>query len=354
MYRIRSVNVIKSIVIIGLAIILALIALLILVFIVSPKPTAMLAYRWFEGGVAVKPKNYGEIEAQVQIERDLSYGSAYKKGTLDIIAPKNFIGRLPVIFWVHGGAFLGGDKSDITEYAVQVASKGYIVANMNYQLAPGAKYPAPLHQMNEAYQFIEKRAEVYSMDMDRLYFAGDSAGAQIVSQFVNVQVEKDYAQLVGIEGIVPPARILGALLFCGPYDVSKFGGSSDSFLINFLFDRVGWAYIGERKWGNTEKVRQASMNDHVSADFPPAFITDGNTGSFEEQGMELAAKLKRSGVEVVDVFYSKDEAELGHEYQFIMNTPQAHRTYDKLIEFLSATDSSNESLNENRLQSLNQ
>src|SRR5690606_28601113 len=166
---------------------------------------------------------------------------------------------------------------------------------------------------------------------NRLYFAGDSAGAQIISQFVNIQVDEEYAQLVGIEGIVPPGRILGALLFCGPYDVSKFGGSSDSFLINFLFDRVGWAYIGERKWGDSEKVRQASMIDHVSADFPPVFITDGNTGSFEEQGLEMAAKLERSGIKVVDVFYPKDEAELGHEYQFIMNTPQARQTYGKLI-----------------------
>src|SRR5690606_11211703 len=125
-----------------------------------------------------------------------------------IIAPKEFSGKLPVILWVHGGAFLGGDKSDITEYAVQVASKGYIVANMNYELAPGAKYPAPLHQVDEAYRFIEKQAESFGMDLDRLYFAGDSAGAQIVSQFVNIQVDEEYARLVGIKGIVPKKNIL--------------------------------------------------------------------------------------------------------------------------------------------------
>lgn len=342
-------NEIKSIVIIGLAVFLALIVLLLLLFILSSKPTAMLVYRWFEGGVAVKPDNYEEIEAQVQIKCDLSYDSAYKKGNLDIIAPKKFSGKLPVIFWVHGGAFLGGDKSDITEYAVQVASKGYIVVNMNYELAPGAKYPTPLHQVNEAYQFIGKQAEAYRMDMDRLYFAGDSAGAQIISQFVNVQVDEEYAQLIGIKGIVPPEKILGALLFCGPYDVSKFGGTSDSFLINFLFDRVGWAYIGERKWSSSDKVREASMIDHVSANFPPTFITDGNTGSFEEQGMELSAKLHESGVTVVDVFYSKEAAELGHEYQFIMNTPQARQTYEKLIEFLIDTD-----LHSRRITKVNQ
>lgn len=328
---------IKKIVVIVLGAILALCLLLVVVFIASPKPTAMLVQQLFEGGVAVKPHNYDEIEKLVHMEKDLSYDSAHQEGNLDIIAPKEFSGKLPVIFWVHGGAFLGGDKSDITEYAVQVASKGFIVVNMNYELAPSAIYPTPLYQVEEAYQFIEKNAEAYGIDMDRLYFAGDSAGAQIISQFVNVQVEEEYSSLIGIEGSVSPDQIAGVLLFCGPYDVSKFGDLSDSFLINFLFDRVGWAYIGERDWGSSDQVKQASVIDHVSAHFPPTFITDGNTGSFEEQGLELADKLNKNDVEIVDVFYSQEEAELGHEYQFIMDTPQAENTFNQLIEFLADT-----------------
>lgn len=328
---------IKKIVVIVFGAVLALCLLLVILFIASPKPTAILVKQLFEGGVAVKPQNYDEIEKQIHMENDLSYDSAYKEGNLDIIAPKEFSGKLPVIFWVHGGAFLGGDKSDITEYAVQIASKGFIVVNINYELAPSATYPTPLYQINEAYRFIEKNAEKYGMDMNRLYFAGDSAGAQIASQFVNIQVEKEYASLTGIEGIVPPEGIAGVLLFCGPYDVSKFGGLSDSFLINFIFDRVGWAYIGERDWGTSDKVEQASIINHVSDQFPPAFITDGNEGSFEEQGVALADKLSSNGVETVQVFYSKEEAELGHEYQFMMNTPQAENTFEELIEFLNDT-----------------
>lgn len=329
----KILNIIFSVI----GVLLALVLLVLILFIVTPKPTAMLVHRLFEGGLAVKPDNYDEIEEMTQIDYDISYGSKYKKGNLDIIRPKGNSGKLPVIFWVHGGAFLGGDKSDITEYAVQIASKGFIVVNMNYELAPSSKYPTPIYQVNEVYQFIEKNAEDYGMDMNRLYFAGDSAGAQIISQFVTIQVEETYAHLLGMEDIVPPDKIAGVLLFCGPYDVSKFGGSSDRFLINFLFDRVGWAYIGERDWRSSKKVKEASVINHVSGHFPPTFITDGNVGSFEEQGLELADKLKKSGVEVSEVFYPKEEAELGHEYQFIMNTPQAENTFDKVIDFLNGS-----------------
>jgi len=310
--------------------------IVIILFIISPKPTAKLIHKLFEGGVAVKPSNYAEIERLVNIENDIPYNSKYKEGKLDIINPKNFEGYLPVIFWVHGGAFLGGDKSDITEYAVQIASKGYIVVNINYDLAPSSKYPTPLYQLKEAYQFIESISKEHGIDMNRVYFAGDSAGAQIVSQFVNIQADASYAKILGIESVVPENRIKGVLLFCGPYDVSKLL-NSDKFLIRFLFKRVGWAYIGKRNWVNTQQVKQASIIQHISRKFPPVFITDGNTGSFEDQGKELANKLKNFGVDVTEVFYSAQEAKLGHEYQFKMNTPQAENTFKKMIEFLGRT-----------------
>lgn len=230
-----------------LGVFLALCLFIVILFIVSPKPTALLIRRLFEGGVAVKPSNYNEIEKLVHIENDIPYNSNYNEGKLDIIKPKEFEGYLPVIFWIHGGAFLAG-----------------------------------------------------------------------------------------IEGVVSKDNIRGVLLFCGPYDVSKLS-SSDNFLINFLFKRVGWAYIGERNWTNTDKVKKASILHHVSSNFPPTFITDGNVGSFEDQGKELADKLKNSGVEVTQVFYSLEEAKLGHEYQFMMNTPQAENTFNKLIQFLDYT-----------------
>ena len=216
--------------------------------------------------------------------------------------------------------------------------KDTIVVNMNYELAPGAKYPTPLHQLNEAYTFIAREVEEYGIDMDHVYFAGDSAGAQIVSQYVNVQVEPSYADVVKLEAIVPPETIEGALLFCGSYDVTRFGEISDNALISFLFRRVGWAYMGDRNWLDSDSAKEASIIEYISKDFPPTFITDGNTGSFEEQGMELVKKLKENDVPVQDVFYSIEEAKLGHEYQFIMNTPQAENTFREMIFFLKSSN----------------
>jgi|GEM_PF-4573916 len=80
-----------------LGVFLALSLSIVIVFIVSPKPTALLIRRLFEGGVAVKPSNYDEIERLVHIESNLSYNSKYKEGKLDIIKPREFEGYLPTL-----------------------------------------------------------------------------------------------------------------------------------------------------------------------------------------------------------------------------------------------------------------
>lgn len=145
--------------------------------------------------------------------------------------------------------------------------------------------------------------------------------------------------VVKLEAIVPHDTIEGVLLFYGPYDVTRFGEISDNALISFLFRRIGWAYIGDRNWLDSDSAKEVSIIEYVSRDFPSTFITDGNTGSFEDQGMELARVLKESGVPVTDVFYSTEEATLGHEYQFIMNAPQAENTFQQMIHFLNTLES---------------
>src|SRR5699024_6944028 len=107
--------------------------------------------------------------------------------------PKDKQERLPVIFWVHGGAYVGGDKSDIAQYAILMAAEGYHVISMNYSRAPEGTYPTPILQLAEIYQYSEAEADKMAIDLDQVFFAGDSAGAQIIAQFANTQVNDAYA-----------------------------------------------------------------------------------------------------------------------------------------------------------------
>lgn len=317
--------------------IFALIIIFVIAFVVSPTPSAWLVHKLFKEGVAIAPEDYTQYETQVEQQSDIEYPSIYKNNTLDIISPKDASEPKPTIIWIHGGAFVGGDKKDITEYAVMLAANGYQVVNANYELAPSAKYPTPILQVNDVYQFVLDNTDKYGFDPTQIYFAGDSAGAQIVSQYALIQTNADYAKQVDIAQLVPTDTIKGLLLYCGPYDIAKLSNLSDNKLVAFLLGRVGWAYIGEKDWVSSESAKFASTKDFVTASYPPSFITDGNVMTFTEHGQDLADELDELGVKVTPVFYDADDASLPHEYQFIFNTPEAELTFDATLKFLHET-----------------
>ncbi|MGD6867642.1 alpha/beta hydrolase [Bacillus cereus] len=304
----------------------------------SPTPKAFLIKKAFEGGMFVESDNYKNSFKETNIFKDINYKSKFPDGTLDIVYPKNHTEDSPVIFWVHGGGFVGGDKSDITGYAVELAARGYTVININYALAPKRQYPTPVIQLGEAYEYIKENAKKYKLKFDHVYFAGDSAGAQISGQFVNIQTSPDYSKLSRISSLVDPSTIKGVLLFCGPYYMPALAKMETTKEIQDFMRTTGWAYFGEKDFETLPEIEIASILKHVTKDYPPTFITDGNTASFEDQGKALAGALESKGVYVNKLFFDKNiSGELAHEFQFKMNTPAGQEVFNKALEFLNTT-----------------
>ena len=80
--------------------------------------------------------------------------------------------------------------SNIRILLSKIAEQGYIVVNVNYALAPQYKYPTPLVQMNEAVKFIKQNKHELPIDFNQVVIGGDSAGAQLTSQYVAMQTNK--------------------------------------------------------------------------------------------------------------------------------------------------------------------
>lgn len=323
----------------GLLAVLALVLLIVggvaVYFIVDPAPSALLIRRVFEGGLAVKPDGYEAIESEVRVYTDLTYESTAGRNTFDLFGSKN-TQKLPTVIWVHGGAFVGGDKHDNYEYAVQLANQGYRVINLNYDLAPEAVYPSPVHQVGEAISYLESHADLFGLDMNNIILAGDSAGAHIISQYMMVQVDSQYAQKLDQSVTLNPSHVKGIALFCGPYDLNGLlNMQSSSGILDFFMSRLAWAYMGEKAWMDTTYVESLSILNHVTKDFPPTFITDGNQMSFMEDGLKMQEKLESLHVPVTSVFYEDVADVLGHEYQFKMDNPYSVHTFEEFVGFLN-------------------
>ena len=308
---------------------------LIVTFIVSPRPTAYIIKQSFKQKIARSPSNYEEYINKVKIIKNQEYNSKYKENYYDIYVPKKLPenAKIPAIIWVHGGAFVGGDKSDIEIYATILAAKGYAVFTINYELAPSSKYPGPINQLSDFYKYFESINERYNVDSSKLFFAGDSAGAQIVGEFINKQTNTEYSISENTPQLVKKNNIKGVLLYCGPYNFEEIGQNS-SFIQKFIFDQVGWAYFGEKLWRESKNAKTASVINNVSKDFPPVYITDGNTGSFEKQGTALVEKMKLLNIDVTFRFFPLKEVETKHEFQFLLDTEPGVKVLNDTIYFL--------------------
>lgn len=302
----------------------------------SPKPTSRLVKTSFAGGNEVAIKGFEEVVQKTSVRKDIDYHSAYENGTFDLIRYEGEKQIVPTIFWVHGGSFVGGDKADVFKYATSIASNGYNVVSVNYALAPDVTYPVPLQQLEEAYTYIAENNDRFRLDLDRVFFAGDSNGAQLVAQFVGIQLNDGYAPSAEVKQIVPKSSILGTVLMSGPYDLKRSIVESSKTVTRFLFKRIGWAYFGTYNWEDLPVVAEASPLVNIPATFVPTFITDGNTSSFETQAKEFATILS-GRADVTSVFYDRNEHTLGHDYHFEMDKPAASATYRRLITFLRET-----------------
>lgn len=308
--------------------------LLLSVCLFSPKPTLwLLQHSLFGIPQDDRPKQY--LDKNVRVFKDLRYPSRYQKNRFDFYAPNHPLQHKPLIVWIHGGGFIGGDKFEVKEYATRLAYEGYYVMVLNYDLVPSAKYPEPVIQVSEAIRYINTSfANTHHLNSSNLFIAGDSAGAQIALQFLLIQHNPKYAALLKIPAVLEPQQIRGSLLYCGPYDLKDMAQQANSSITRFVFKRVGWAYLQDKNWLVNPNDMGLTASDYLTANLPAIYLTDGNTASFEQQARQLAIELKKRSVPTTTRFFDQATYPTGHEYQFLLKTVPAQLTFKDTLHFL--------------------
>lgn len=75
---------------------------------------------------------------------------------------------------------------------------------------------------------------------------------------------------------------------------------------------------------------------HVTAQYPPTFLSVGDADPFRFQAAELASVLKRNAVLLTTLFWNGTGDDLGHEYQFKFDLPEARTAFQRTLGFLAA------------------
>jgi len=307
-------------------------ALWLTVSYITPQPAIWAIRALFDSGSdAASAKLLPKVPADVETIAALRYDSADPDALLDIFRQKGATAPQPAIIWVHGGGFVSGNRRIVAEYLKILAAQGFVTITVDYTIAPEARYPTPIRQTNKALGYVVANAARYGIDPEQILIGGDSAGAQIAAQVATLATNPAYAKAVGIAPAVDADRIKGAILFCGAHDVTML--NLDGTLGPFL-RAVVWAYGGSRTAMDDRQFRLMALPDHVTGDFPPAFVTAGNGDPLLGQSERLASRLKAVGAPVETLFFAKDHVPaLGHEYQFDLDSAAGQQAFGRTVAF---------------------
>lgn len=118
-----------------------------------------------------------------RVLRDIAYGADAQQ-RIDVYLPKPSAEAAPIIFMVHGGAWMVGDKGAggvVSNKLAHWLPKGYILVSANYRLMPAADPLEQAHDVARALALAQTKAHEWNGDATRLLLMGHSAGAHLVS-----------------------------------------------------------------------------------------------------------------------------------------------------------------------------
>lgn len=307
---------------------------------VSPRPGVALIRLLFERGAAKATKALQEhVPEGIESIRDVRFPTgvaSFPELAMDVFHPPGRAGTdaRPFVFWIHGGAWVSGRKEDVGAYLHVLAGDGLSSVAVDYTLAPDATYPTQLRQVNAALAHLVSAGTTLGLDVERVLFAGDSAGAQLAAQLAAIHTDADYARRVGIQAALPAAALRGVILFCGAYD---FGLVDYDGLFGPFLRTVVFALFGRRDASVTTEFDEASVLRHVTAAFPPAFVSAGNGDPLLRQSEALAERLTALGVPLETLFFAPTtKPALGHEYQFNLDVEAGRQARARSVEFALA------------------
>lgn len=220
---------------------------------------------------------------------------------------------LPTVLYVHGGGFRILSKNTHWVMALGFARRGWQVVSINYRLAPQHRFPAAIEDVCEAFSWLVQHAAQYQIDLNHLVFAGESAGANLVSALAvatSWQRPEPYAQRAFATGVTARA-VLPACGILQVTDVQRVRRRKPQ-LSQFIEDRlteVANAYLGPNP--PTDATLADPLNWLESAPpperaLPPFFAGVGTADPLLDDTRRLKAALDGRGVPCEARYYPKE------------------------------------------------
>lgn len=201
--------------------------------------------------------------------------------TLDLYHPRMAQGPAPGVIVIHGGGWRKGDSGELPALNTYLASRGYLVASINYRLAPRARFPAARDDLRGGIAYLKRHAPELGLDPERLALLGRSAGGQL-------------ALLAAYTADDPAVR--GVVAFYAPADLHySYAHPANKWVIDSRALLEG--YLGGPPKRFSAAYDAASPIRFAGPDSPPTLLIHGGRDELVSpaQSERLDARLEEAG-----------------------------------------------------------
>jgi acetyl esterase/lipase len=208
---------------------------------------------------------------------------------LSLLRPRDAVGDLPVLYWMHGGGMVIGNRHMDDARLIQwCRSLSCACISVEYRLAPESRYPVPLDDCDAGLRYVFDRAAALRIDPGRIGVGGRSAGGALAAALAlrwsggeKHSVAFQYLEypMLDDRGQTPSSRIDG---------LPVWSRESNEF---------GWrSYLGENYGTDDVPPDAAPARATELAGLPPTFISVGTVDCLRDEAIDYAARLCRAGV----------------------------------------------------------
>jgi acetyl esterase/lipase len=242
----------------------------------------------------LSPEQQADVASAQKLTLDIPYvENGHERQALDIYAPEAVVdATLPVMFWIHGGGWQVGDKSDVALKPKALTERGFVFVATNYRLLPDVEMDVLIRDVAKSLAWVHRNIAHYGGDPKRIFVGGHSAGAQLAAL---ICIDDRYLREEGVP--------FGVLRGCVPvdgdtYDIPKIIMTAE--LRQALYGGKMFTFGHRQKFGNDpEKHVDFSAVTHVAKDrgIPPFLILyfAGNPET-TSQARRLEAVLEQAAV----------------------------------------------------------
>lgn len=196
----------------------------------------------------------------------------------------------PILVYFHFGGGVIGDLDTCHVFCTMLASRVKCpVLSVDYRLGPEHKYPAALHDCEDAYLWALNHAETYGAPAGRASIGGDSMGGHL-SAVLSQQLRKEGKPAPDLQLLIYPATDLvnefpSTTLYGETYPLST--DTMNWFMGHFLGEDVD----------RNDPVISPGLNPDLNA-LPPAIVVTAGFDPLVDHGSTYARQLEQAGNEV--------------------------------------------------------